>query len=174
MPVVEQRAGNCYIWVISVFLFLCIVAGGTFLALYLTDPGSASVHWYPIAGVILVGLPWFFWLLTCSYRLISRACGFRMVCWGANFDGPGGSVDGGGTLGRGVSIGGAGGSAGNGMQSEKGAAEAGGNSTDSGDGARRVHFGGAMAVAEQEGNDSAAVSSHSRESELPLKLSMES
>ncbi|GAB4855699.1 hypothetical protein Ancab_024341 [Ancistrocladus abbreviatus] len=181
MPVVDQKAGNCYIWVISGFLFLCIVAGGTFLALYMTELHSPSNQWYPFAGVSLVCLPWFFWFLTFFYRVISRACGFHMACWGASFGDPGGSV-GGASLGRGVSIGGGGGGGGrvggaidgNGTQSETVAVGARDDSTHSGDGTRRVHFGGAMVVGEQEGNESSARTSHSGDSELPLKQSMAS
>ncbi|KAL2934410.1 Stress response protein NST1 [Bienertia sinuspersici] len=74
---------RCYIWVIAIFLFSCILSGGTFLVLYMvSQPETPTTSWYPIIGIVLVCLPWFFWVLTVLYRILSRTLGFRMVCWG--------------------------------------------------------------------------------------------
>ncbi|GMG99823.1 hypothetical protein Nepgr_001663 [Nepenthes gracilis] len=170
MPVVNQRVASCYIWLISCVLFICIVVGGAFLFLYLFRPEFESPSWYPTAGIILVGLPWLFWFLTCLYRILSRTFGFRMVCWGMNY---GGSQD------RGASTGvdGFSGSGGDGGSVVNEAARV--DSPQNGDSARRVHFGGAVVVNEEEGrasegNKSSSTSSNSREIEMPLKLSMAS
>ncbi|KAK2656289.1 hypothetical protein Ddye_009341 [Dipteronia dyeriana] len=85
----ESRGGYKLIWLISCFLFVSIAAGGGFLTMYMILPESPSTSWLPLAGVTLVCLPWLFWFLTFFYRVVSRACGFRMVI-------PGGGGGGGG------------------------------------------------------------------------------
>ena len=85
----ESRGGYKLIWLISCFLFVSIAAGGGFLIMYMLLPESSSTSWLPLAGVTLVCLPWLFWFITFFYRIVSRACGFRMVI-------PGGGGDGGG------------------------------------------------------------------------------
>ncbi|EEF46065.1 uncharacterized protein LOC8281221 [Ricinus communis] len=92
MPVADPISGRLFIWLISCFLFLSIAIGGTFLILYILLPPDASRSWLPIAGVILVCLPWVFWCITCLYRIFSRALGFRVVL--------GGGGGGGGNSGR--------------------------------------------------------------------------
>ncbi|TXG60329.1 hypothetical protein EZV62_014902 [Acer yangbiense] len=75
----ESRGGYKLIWLISCFLFVSIAAGGGFLIMYMLLPESSSTSWLPLAGVTLVCLPWLFWFITFFYRIVSRACGFRMV-----------------------------------------------------------------------------------------------
>ncbi|KAB1210520.1 hypothetical protein CJ030_MR2G029004 [Morella rubra] len=77
MPELDPRAGNAFISIIFVFLFLCLAAGGGCLVIYTTQPNPSS--WLEFAGVAFVCLPWLFWLLTCFYRVISRTCGSRFV-----------------------------------------------------------------------------------------------
>lgn len=72
----------CYIWVISLLLFVFTVSGAIFLVLYMIQPTPNTDSWYLIIGVSLVCFPWFFWFLTILYRFVSRACGFRMMCCG--------------------------------------------------------------------------------------------
>ncbi|RVW29505.1 hypothetical protein CK203_077379 [Vitis vinifera] len=150
-------------------------------------PQTQSTSWLPVAGVLLVCLPWLFWLLTILYRLISRTCGFRM----------GGSYGGNGVRGGGGSVSGASGGGGVGSvknaaadeASETVAASSPVNSPER-SGARRVHFGAAVVVGEQDGqgelekknenqirslsssNSSNDISINSHESEIPLALSM--
>ncbi|KAM7256073.1 hypothetical protein ACFE04_011814 [Oxalis oulophora] len=77
----DPNAGKTFIWVTTCFLFASLIAGGVFLAMYMTLPESASTAWLATAGVSLVCLPWIFWFLTCFYRVLSRTFGFRMVCF---------------------------------------------------------------------------------------------
>ncbi|KAL5820123.1 hypothetical protein ACOSQ4_023965 [Xanthoceras sorbifolium] len=89
----SSRSGYTVIWLISCFLFISIAAGGGFLVMYMVLPESPSTSWLPLAGVTLVCLPWLFWFLTFFYRVVSRACGFRMVIGGVGVgvgDGGGG------------------------------------------------------------------------------------
>ncbi|KAK9684308.1 hypothetical protein RND81_10G201000 [Saponaria officinalis] len=78
----DKPAGTCFVWVIVVFLFVCLLLGGTFLLLYMIQPESETTSWYPTVGISLVCLPWFFWILLVIYRIVSRKFGFRMVCFG--------------------------------------------------------------------------------------------
>ncbi|OVA18410.1 hypothetical protein BVC80_1833g74 [Macleaya cordata] len=66
------KAGDVRIYLISCMLFFCIVAGGAFLALYIHLPESETAAWYPAAGMILVGIPWIFWLLTLIYTCLKK------------------------------------------------------------------------------------------------------
>lgn len=78
MPAPEFTQGRTYIWIVSSFLFACIVAGGACLGAYLSLPEDQVQSWLPVLGVTLVCLPWAFWTLTFIYRIISRAFGFRV------------------------------------------------------------------------------------------------
>ncbi|XP_021817680.1 uncharacterized protein LOC110759851 [Prunus avium] len=64
----EQRTGDARISLISAVFFVCIIAGGVFLFLYMLLPEEKSHLWYPFAGMVLVAIPWAFWLFTCLYR----------------------------------------------------------------------------------------------------------
>lgn len=86
VPVVEQKAGSCYVWVITTVLFICVAAGGTLLAIYVINPNSSSVAAYPAIGISLICLPWLFWFVTILYRFLSRKLGFHMVFCGASLD----------------------------------------------------------------------------------------
>ncbi|KAG6725760.1 hypothetical protein I3843_02G037200 [Carya illinoinensis] len=66
----EERKGDARIYVISFMFFACIVTGGSLLFLYIFVPQTDSASWYPIVGMILVGIPWAFWLFTYLYRCI--------------------------------------------------------------------------------------------------------
>lgn len=66
-------SGASFIWIVSCFLFVSILAGGGCLLMYIIiphEPGTMS--WLPITGVALVCLPWLFWFLTFIYRVVSR------------------------------------------------------------------------------------------------------
>ncbi|KDP31470.1 hypothetical protein JCGZ_15350 [Jatropha curcas] len=90
MPVSDPSSGRLFIWLISCFLFISVLTGGTFLILYLVLPQSSATAWLPFAGVSLVSLPWLFWCFTCLYRIISRALGFRFIIGGGGGGGNGG------------------------------------------------------------------------------------
>ncbi|EXB36696.1 hypothetical protein L484_016947 [Morus notabilis] len=64
----EQRKGDVRVYIVSGFFFSCIVSGGVFLGLYMFLPETQSSAWYPIAGMILVSVPWAFWFFTFLYR----------------------------------------------------------------------------------------------------------
>ena len=66
----EARKEDVRIYIISFLFFSCIVCGGVLLSIYLFLPQSQSSTWYPIAGLILVGVPWLFWFLAYLYRCI--------------------------------------------------------------------------------------------------------
>uniref|UniRef100_A0A9I9DSN7 Uncharacterized protein n=1 Tax=Cucumis melo TaxID=3656 RepID=A0A9I9DSN7_CUCME len=78
MSLVNPSAGRAFIWIVTCFLFFSIISGGGCLLMYMILPESESTEWLPITGLSLVCLPWFFWLLTFFYRVISRACGYRV------------------------------------------------------------------------------------------------
>ncbi|XWS42815.1 hypothetical protein CRYUN_Cryun16bG0046500 [Craigia yunnanensis] len=59
---VESKQGDARIYIVSTLFFACIVAGGTFLCLYIFRPEAEYAPWYPLAGIILVGIPWIFWI----------------------------------------------------------------------------------------------------------------
>ncbi|KAJ3671630.1 hypothetical protein LUZ60_007709 [Juncus effusus] len=62
--------GQACVWLISCLLFLLLLTGGVFLALYISLPSSAEHAWFLPAGMGLVAAPWIFWILTCLYRCI--------------------------------------------------------------------------------------------------------
>lgn len=64
----DERKGDVRIYVVSILFFACIVAGGVLLCLYIFLPQTNSTSSYPVAGMILVGIPWAFWFLACLYR----------------------------------------------------------------------------------------------------------
>ncbi|PON78680.1 hypothetical protein TorRG33x02_237240 [Trema orientale] len=84
MPVIDPRAGRAFIWAISWFLFLTIAGGGGCLVMYMILPETTTTSWLPIAGITLVCLPWFFWLSTFLYRILSRVFGFRLGIGGCS------------------------------------------------------------------------------------------
>ncbi|KAK9167315.1 hypothetical protein Scep_002506 [Stephania cephalantha] len=69
MPVPDSQAGDICVWFTSCFFFVAIVTGAIFLVLYISDPVAPA--WFPVAGTVLVGLPWLFWILTFLYRCIT-------------------------------------------------------------------------------------------------------
>ncbi|KAK3198347.1 hypothetical protein Dsin_021762 [Dipteronia sinensis] len=64
----KERKGDARIYLISVFFLVCVVCGGVVLGLYIFLPETFSQSWYPVAGMILVGIPWIFWLFAYLYR----------------------------------------------------------------------------------------------------------
>ncbi|KAI6691804.1 hypothetical protein NL676_019514 [Syzygium grande] len=175
MPIGDPRAGRAFIWVVACFILLCLAIGGGFLIRYMSLPESTSSSWLLYVGMMLVCFPWFFWLLTCSYRCISRMCGFRFVC--------GGGDDGGGTSSHRMGGGGRSGFSGSvpgKINVGSGSVKVNGSQVDSpGNGGRQVHFGAAVVVNQndhndQDGNSFHDVSIKSHESEIPLASSMAS
>ncbi|KAE7996189.1 hypothetical protein FH972_000931 [Carpinus fangiana] len=68
----DERKEDVRIYVVSILFFACIVAGGFLLCLYIFLPQTNSTSLYPVAGLILVGIPWAFWFLACLYRCCKR------------------------------------------------------------------------------------------------------
>ncbi|OWM91475.1 uncharacterized protein LOC116199261 [Punica granatum] len=87
MPIANPRAGRVFVWIISCVILLSLASGGAFLVMYMTRPDPTNSAWLLYAGMALVCLPWFFWLMLCTYRCISRALGFRIICCGGGVDG---------------------------------------------------------------------------------------
>uniref|UniRef100_A0A7N0ZXM9 Uncharacterized protein n=1 Tax=Kalanchoe fedtschenkoi TaxID=63787 RepID=A0A7N0ZXM9_KALFE len=78
MPVPDPRTGTLYVWITSCFLFTCLVVGGTLLHMYMLKPESETTLWYPVAGLVLISLPFVFWGMTFAYIILSRLLGFRL------------------------------------------------------------------------------------------------
>ncbi|KAL2347215.1 hypothetical protein Fmac_001215 [Flemingia macrophylla] len=78
MPEADPSAERIFIWIIACILFICVLAGGGCLVAYMVLPASQVPPWTPRVGIVLVCLPWAFWLLTFLYRIFSRCCGFRI------------------------------------------------------------------------------------------------
>ncbi|KAB2595075.1 hypothetical protein D8674_030525 [Pyrus ussuriensis x Pyrus communis] len=69
----EEKKGDARVSVISGLFFVCIIAGGVFLFLYMLLPEEKTQPWYPFAGMVLVAIPWAFWIMTCLYRCFRPA-----------------------------------------------------------------------------------------------------
>ncbi|XP_017976754.1 PREDICTED: uncharacterized protein LOC18599679 [Theobroma cacao] len=69
-----RKQGDVRIYIVSTLFFACIVAGGVFLCLYMLRPDEESAPWYPVAGIILVGIPWIFWIGAYAYRCCAYSC----------------------------------------------------------------------------------------------------
>ena len=201
MPAAENpKVGGCYIWVISLLLFVCTISGAIFLVLYMTqNESTSSTSWYPIIGVSLVCLPWFFWLLTFLYRIISRSFGFRFICFNPFGSGhpddeiaPPANGSGGGGVGLSASVVANTGS-GEGKMDIENRDEDGEPRVPRQPGSpRRVHFGGVLIIGEENEDEneknesprpsasssssssSPPTSMQSNESEMPLRLAMAS
>ncbi|KAL4183822.1 hypothetical protein AMTRI_Chr11g157050 [Amborella trichopoda] len=65
----EHRSDNACLWLVSCLLLLVIMAGGVLLALDIAMPESESTQWFRPTGMVLVGIPWFFWFTTALYRV---------------------------------------------------------------------------------------------------------
>ncbi|KAG6477154.1 hypothetical protein ZIOFF_066406 [Zingiber officinale] len=71
MPPPEEEGGaarRCCVWLVSCCFLMVLLAGGVLLALYIVLPESPDTASFPVAGVVLVAIPWLFWLVTCTYR----------------------------------------------------------------------------------------------------------
>ncbi|CAN8273385.1 unnamed protein product [Cochlearia groenlandica] len=77
MNVSDPQEGRTFICLITFFLFISIAIGGGCLIAYTILPYPPI--WLSYLGIFFVCLPWFFWILTFVYRILSRTFGFRMV-----------------------------------------------------------------------------------------------
>ncbi|GMI78973.1 hypothetical protein like AT5G17590 [Hibiscus trionum] len=68
----ETIQGDARIYVVSTFFFVSVVTGGAFLCLYMFQPEENSTPWYPIVGIVLVGIPWIFWIATYMCRCVAH------------------------------------------------------------------------------------------------------
>ncbi|XP_068666346.1 uncharacterized protein [Aristolochia californica] len=68
----HSRAGDVRIWIVTLAFLGCILTGGTFLVMYISLPESPETAWYPVLGMVLVGIPWLFWLVTFLYRVFLK------------------------------------------------------------------------------------------------------
>ncbi|OAY65497.1 uncharacterized protein LOC109723535 [Ananas comosus] len=165
----KAATGDVCVWLIVGLLFLVLLAGGTFLALYISLPAHAAPAWYPLVGISLIGVPWTFWLLMCVYRCVAVRA--------ADVERPPPPI-------RPAAVAPAGGGG-----APVGAVEGGGSPAGSPGGARRVRFGNATVMgaaqensrenggrgdpqAESESTEDGSSSLKSHESEVPLALSM--
>ncbi|KAF3624783.1 putative pentatricopeptide repeat-containing protein-like [Capsicum annuum] len=69
----EEKAGDFRVPLISSFFCLCVLTGGVLLVLYIFVP-NYSTPWFPAVGLLLVGSPYIFWLLTYIYTCLKRCC----------------------------------------------------------------------------------------------------
>lgn len=69
----EEREGDLRVPLISSLFCLCVLTGGVLLVLYLFVPDQ-SQPWFPAAGLILIGSPYIFWLLTYFYTSMKWCC----------------------------------------------------------------------------------------------------
>lgn len=67
-PDQARPPGNAWVWVVVALLFLCLLAGGGCLVLYLILPPAEAPQWLAAAALGLIALPWAFWIVTCAYR----------------------------------------------------------------------------------------------------------
>ncbi|XP_041008922.1 translation initiation factor IF-2 [Juglans microcarpa x Juglans regia] len=198
----DPRPGSAFIWLISSVLFLSIAAGGGCLVVYMLQPDSPYATWLPFVGVAFVCLPWLFWVLTCFYRLISRAFGFRVGVAPSGGGGGGGAYKGGAYAAGGAGAGGGGPNAANAAnnkvaidEAHAGSVEPPVRSSPESEARRRAQFEAILALDDQDGHGSSedrttdmkktsslsarlsrcndsSVASH--ESEMPLASSMAS
>ncbi|GMI64983.1 hypothetical protein like AT5G17590 [Hibiscus trionum] len=68
----ETIQGDARIYIVTTFFFVSIVTGGAFLCLYMFQPEEQSTPWYPVVGIVLVGVPWIFWIATYMYRCVAH------------------------------------------------------------------------------------------------------
>ncbi|GJN28704.1 hypothetical protein PR202_gb16861 [Eleusine coracana subsp. coracana] len=69
-PKVEEGrpgATGC-LWLVTVLLLISLLAGGACLVSYILLPPRQAPAWLPAVGLVLVALPWGFWIVTCMYR----------------------------------------------------------------------------------------------------------
>lgn len=70
----DKRSGDGRIWAVTCVFLLCIVGGGALLAVYIMPPAEGvDAYRYAVAGMVLVAIPWLFWLLTFLYRCSCKA-----------------------------------------------------------------------------------------------------
>lgn len=63
-----RPGGSGCLWFVTILLLISLLAGGACLVSYLILPPSQAPVWLPIVGLVLVALPWGFWIATCLYR----------------------------------------------------------------------------------------------------------
>ncbi|KAK8948439.1 hypothetical protein KSP39_PZI006091 [Platanthera zijinensis] len=66
----EEKTGDVRIWLITFLFFLLILTGGVLLVLYITLPETDEAAGLAIAGIVLVSIPWIFWILNCICCII--------------------------------------------------------------------------------------------------------
>ncbi|CAN4126072.1 unnamed protein product [Withania somnifera] len=69
----EERVGDLRVPLISSLFCLCVLTGGVLLIIYFFTP-AYSQPWFAPAGLILVGSPYIFWLLTYIYTCLKHCC----------------------------------------------------------------------------------------------------
>ncbi|XP_062182030.1 uncharacterized protein LOC133886298 [Phragmites australis] len=75
-----RPGGSACLWLVTALLLLCLLAGGACLAAYIVLPPREAPAWLPAVGLVLVALPWAFWIATCSYRCaVARAAERKMA-----------------------------------------------------------------------------------------------
>ncbi|KAF8035070.1 hypothetical protein BT93_C1180 [Corymbia citriodora subsp. variegata] len=67
-----ERDGNAWVCAIISLFFVCVLAGGVFLSIYLLLPAMQSNRWLYLAGLVLEAIPWCFWLLGYLYYCLRR------------------------------------------------------------------------------------------------------
>ncbi|CAN4110503.1 unnamed protein product [Withania somnifera] len=68
-----ERVGDLRVPLISSLFCLCVLTGGVLLVISFFAP-AYSQTWFAPAGLILIGSPYIFWLLTYIYTFLKRCC----------------------------------------------------------------------------------------------------
>ncbi|TVU26280.1 hypothetical protein EJB05_28819, partial [Eragrostis curvula] len=63
-----RPGGSGCLWLVTVLLFVSLLGGGACLVAYILLPPGQAPGWLPAVGLVLVALPWGFWIVTCAYR----------------------------------------------------------------------------------------------------------
>ncbi|XP_020571021.1 uncharacterized protein LOC110018152 [Phalaenopsis equestris] len=70
MPPPEGKTGDLCIWFITCIFLVFILSGGIFLVIYIRQPDSDEIGWILATGMVLISIPWIFWILICLYRSV--------------------------------------------------------------------------------------------------------
>ncbi|KAI6704190.1 hypothetical protein NL676_013326 [Syzygium grande] len=65
-----ERDGDALVQTVICLFFVCVIAGGVFLSLYIFLPETESNSWFYLAGIVLEAIPWCFWLLGYLYSCL--------------------------------------------------------------------------------------------------------
>ncbi|XP_018459149.1 uncharacterized protein LOC108830037 [Raphanus sativus] len=68
----DQRTGDPRIYIVTLLFLSCIITGGVLLGVYLLQHDANPL--FLEAGMLFVGIPWFFWFLAYLYSCLLKPC----------------------------------------------------------------------------------------------------